>query len=154
MTAIEQATERATVAATPAACFDVVVDFERYPEWALDVKEAEILERDEQGRGVHVSYLASAMGLSAHYVLTYDYSQAPTQLSWTLKSGDIVRRLDGEYIFEPSSLGPDQTDVTYELTIELAVPLPGFVKRRAESKIVTTALDELKRRCEEAGFGG
>jgi len=32
--------------------------------------------------------------------------------------------------------------------VEMAVPLPGFIKRRAEGKIMTTALDELKRRCE------
>jgi len=41
--------------------------------------------------------------------------------------------------------------VTYRLDVELAVPLPGFVKRRAESKIMTTALNELKRRCETDG---
>ena len=39
---------------------------------------------------------------------------------------------------------PDRTDVTYELVVELVVPLPSFVKRRAESRIVHTALRELK----------
>lgn len=154
MVMIEQATERVTISATPEACFAVVVDFEHYPTWAVDVKRAEVIERDEQGRGVQVSFEAAAMGHSAHYILCYDYGQAPMQLTWTLKSGDIVRRLDGEYRFENSAIEPGSTDVTYQLAIELAVPLPGFVKRRAESKIVTTALDELKRRCEEVGVGG
>ena len=63
-----------------------------------------------------------------------------------LEQGDIVRRLDGDYTFEPDEHGG--TEVTYHLVVELAVPLPGFIKRRAESKIMTTALDELKRRCE------
>ena len=36
----------------------------------------------------------------------------------------------------------------YELEVELVVPLPGFVKRRAELKIMHTALRELKARVE------
>lgn len=150
---IEETTEHVTVSAVPEACFDVVVDFERYPEWALDVKRAEVLERDEQGRGVLVSFEAAAMGHSARYVLAYDYSRAPAHLVWTLKDGDIVRRLDGEYHFDEST-EPGTTHVTYRLAIEPAVPLPGFLKRRVEGKIVTTALEVLRRRCEEVGLAG
>ena len=40
--------------------------------------------------------------------------------------------------------------MTTHLEAELAVPLPGFIKRRAESKIMTTALEELRHRCEDA----
>jgi hypothetical protein len=87
------------------------------------------------------------MGHSARYVLRYDYGDAPLRMAWVLEQGDIIRRLDGEYVFEPLD-GAGGTEVTYKLVVELAVPLPGFIKRRAESKIVTTALDELKRRCE------
>jgi len=69
-------------------------------------------------------------------------------MSWILEQGDIVRKLDGEYVFEPAASGG--TEVTYHLEAELAVPLPGFIKRRAESKIMTTALEELRHRCEDA----
>jgi hypothetical protein len=37
----------------------------------------------------------------------------------------------------------------YHLTVELVVPLPGFVKRRAESKIMHNALRELKAHVEQ-----
>jgi hypothetical protein len=88
------------------------------------------------------------MGHSARYALRYDHSGAPARMAWTLEQGDIVRVLDGEYAFEADPTG---TAVTYRLAIELAVPLPGFVKRRAETKILTTALDELRHRCEDDG---
>jgi len=39
---------------------------------------------------------------------------------------------------------PNSTQVTYYLSVDLVVPLPGFVKRRAEARIMHTALDELK----------
>lgn len=141
---IDQATETEFVAASPSRCYDIAIDFERYPEWARDVKEASVLERDTQGRATKVEYRASALGRSTHYTLAYDYSQAPERLSWTLVEGDIMRVIDGAYSFEPEGTG---TNITYSLQIELIVPLPGFVKRRAEVRILHT-LKELKSRAE------
>ena len=144
----DQATEHTTIAAAPDRCVAVAMDIERYPEWARDIKEAIVVERDAEGRPLRVEFRAAAMGHSARYVLAYDHTGAPNRLAWILEQGDIVRKLDGEYHFEPSPNGG--TDVTYHLEAELAVPLPGFIKRRAESKIMTTALEELRHRCEDA----
>ncbi len=141
---LDQATDTETIAASPQRCYDVAVDFERYPEWAHDVKEANVLERDAQGRATKVEYRASALGRSTHYTLAYDYSQAPSRLSWSLAQGDIMRVIDGAYDFAAEGAG---TRVTYSLKIELIVPLPGFVKRRAEVRILHT-LKELKTRAE------
>ena len=55
-----------------------------------------------------------------------------------------MRVVDGAYDFAPEGAG---TRVTYSLQIELIVPLPGFVKRRAEVRILHT-LKELKTRAE------
>lgn len=93
---------------------------------------------------MRVRYRAAAMGRSTTYVLGYDYSEAPRRMAWTLLESDITRQLDGSYDFAPVDGEPDRTDVTYELVVELVVPLPSFVKRRAESRIVHTALRELK----------
>jgi ribosome-associated toxin RatA of RatAB toxin-antitoxin module len=141
---IDQATETEHVAASSERCYELAVDFERYPEWARDVKEANVLERDTHGRATKVEYRASALGRSTHYTLAYDYSQAPERLSWSLVEGDIMRVIDGAYSFAPNGAG---TDITYSLRIELIVPLPGFVKRRAEVRILHT-LKELKSRAE------
>ena len=141
----EHATEFLTVAATPAACMDIALDFDRYSEWAPDIKEAKVLERDEQGRGTRVAFRAAAMGRSASYVLQYSYPQE-CQIAWKLVEGDIMRALDGLYTFADGA--DNGTDITYELSVELVVPIPGFVKRRAEGKIMGTALRELKHRVE------
>lgn len=53
-------------------CVQIVLDFERYPDWAKDVKEATVRERDDQGRPSRVEYRASALGRSTHYTLEYD----------------------------------------------------------------------------------
>jgi hypothetical protein len=143
----ETATQSTTIHASPARCLGVVLDFERYPEWAKDVKEAVIVNRDEQGRAMEVEFRASALGRSTHYTLAYDYSGAPERVSWRLVKGDIMQAIDGTYSFTPSISDPDGTDVVYVLSIELVVPLPGFVKRRAEVRILNT-VKELKARAE------
>jgi ribosome-associated toxin RatA of RatAB toxin-antitoxin module len=142
----DQATERMTIKAAPERLYEVVTDFERYPEWAADVKHVEVLERDDQGRGTRVAFRAAAMGRSTSYTLVYSYAEAPREVSWVLERGDITRKLDGAYVFEPA--GPDTTDVTYHLSVELVVPLPGFIKSRAEGRIIGNALRELKAKVE------
>jgi ribosome-associated toxin RatA of RatAB toxin-antitoxin module len=142
----EQASERLIMRATPAQCFDAVTDFERYPDWAADIKAVTVETRDEQGRPLEVAFRAGAFGRSSNYTVRYDYSKAPEELSWVQTEGDLTSRLEGSYLFEPAG---DDTEVVYHLTVELRVPIPGFVKRRAEGRIVGTALKELKARVEQ-----
>ena len=134
-----------SIAAPLERCWQIATDFERYPEWATDVKSAVVLQRDSQGRATEVEFRTSALGRSTHYTLRYDYSDAPRAMSWQMVKGDIMRSIEGAYHFSPSGSG---TDVRYDLAIELVVPLPGFVKRRAEVRILNT-VRELKTRAEQ-----
>ncbi|MDA8034699.1 MAG: SRPBCC family protein [Actinomycetota bacterium] len=143
---MEHTAEVMVVAAPPERCFEVVADVAAYPSWVADVKEVRVLERDELGRATTVSFRAGAFGRSTSYVLVYDYSAAPGELSWRQKDGDLTNRLDGRYRFRPGADGA--TEVHYELAVELRVPIPGFVKRRAEGHILHAAVRDLKARVE------
>jgi ribosome-associated toxin RatA of RatAB toxin-antitoxin module len=142
----EQATERMTVAAAPDRCYAVSADIEAYPGWAGDIKAVTVEERDAEGRPSVVTFRAAAFGRSTSYTLAYDYSQAPEVLSWVQTAGDITSKLDGQYVFAPN--GDGGTEVTYHLEVEMKVPLPGFIKMRAQSRIMSIALRELKARVE------
>lgn len=137
----ETATESITIAAAPDTVWRIATDIERYPDWAHDVKDVVVTERDGEGRPAQVEFRTSALGRSTHYTLRYDYTEAPRTLAWTMVKGDIQRSIDGAYIFEPTADGG--THVQYDLAIELVVPLPGFVKRRAERRILN-AIKEMK----------
>jgi uncharacterized membrane protein len=141
----ETAFQTITIAAPMERVYSIASDFERYPEWAKDVKEATVRSRDDEGRPVEVESRASALGRSTHYTLAYDYSEAPKVLGWTMLRGDIMRSIDGAYNFMENGNGG--VEVRYDLAIELVVPLPGFVKRRAEQRILNT-VRELKARSE------
>jgi hypothetical protein len=144
----DQTTQHMVVGASPERTWDVLTDFEDYPTWAHDLKSAEIVDRDEEGRPRDVAFRAAAMGRSTSYTLRYDYSQAPQVLAWRLLRGDITRKLDGSYELAPVDGDPDGTAVTYHLEVDLVVPLPGFVKRRAESRLLATALRQLRSHLE------
>ena len=151
---VDQATQRTTIMASPQQCFDAATDFEKYPLWAHDIKEASVLARDDEGRAVDVEFRVSAMGRSTTYTLRYFYGTDPLRLAWRLQRGDATSRLDGEYEFMSLPGDTHSTEVAYQLSVELAVPLPGFVKRRAESRIIHTALDELKAYVETGAGSG
>src|SRR5262249_31736697 len=82
-------------------------------------------------------YRAGALGRTIRYVLDYDYADAPGAFSWTLVEGDMVKAIDGRYRFTANDEG---TSVTYDLRVDLAVPMPGLVKRRAAALITRAAL--------------
>ncbi len=147
MTMIDQATERIEIDASPEACFAIATDFERYPDWASDVKEATIVVFDDQGRGGDVAFRVAAMGRSSSYTLRYSYGSNPLRMSWRLIEGDVMERIDGEYEFVGNDNG-SSCEVGYYVSVAMLVPLPAFVKRRAEAKILHTALDDLKNRVE------
>jgi hypothetical protein len=143
----DEAHEFIHVDASPERCFTLAATFEDYPQWATDVKAVQVLARDEAGRGTRVEYQAAALGKNIRYVLDYDFTLAPRAFSWSLVEGEMLRALEGEYEFVPEDGG---TRVDYTLSVELAIPMPGLLKRKASGRIVGAALHDLKRTVERA----
>ena len=141
----DEAREQIEVAAPPARCFALATAFEAYPEWTSDVKQVTVLERDAAGRGTRVEYHIVGLGRRVRYLLEYDFVDAPRAFSWSLVEGDMLRALDGRYEFVPTDAG---TQIDYTLRVDLAVPMPGLVKRRASGMIMGNALRDLKRAVE------
>lgn len=122
-----------------------ISDFESYPEWVDGIRSSEVLERDGEGRGVRVGFEFAAMGFTASYTLAYEHRE--DGVSWTtVEASGALRDVRGEYVLE--TLDGD-TRVTYRLAVDLAVSLPGFMKRRADRTAIRTALEGLKRRVED-----
>ena len=62
----DEARESIHIEASPEQVYAVAIDYERYPEWATDVKEVEVTDRDPEGRGTSVKYKVSALGRPKH----------------------------------------------------------------------------------------
>ncbi|MBO0828431.1 MAG: SRPBCC family protein [Streptosporangiales bacterium] len=123
----------------------VISDFEAYPDWA-NVKRTEVLERDASGRASRVRFVIDAGIVKDDYVLAFTWT-GDERVDWTLaKPGSVVTVMDGAYLLTDSGRG---TKVTYELTVDVRIPMIGMLKRKAERLIVDTALNGLKKRVEE-----
>jgi len=147
----DEARESIHVEAPPEQCYAVAIDFDSYPDWATDVKDVEVLERDADGRGTRVRYEISALGKTISYILAYDYADAPGGFAWELEKADYLKRLDGAYRFDAVDGG---TRVGYVLSVDVTLPLPGFMKKAAAGMIVDNAMKQLKRYVEAGGGAG
>lgn len=143
----ERASHSALIDAPPEAIMAVITDFESYPEWAGNIREVEIRDSDEEERPKLVWYDVDARIMDLDYVLDYSY-HGTERLTWTLAEGEQINKLEGEYRLEQEG---DGTRVHYTLEIDVAFPLPGFLKKRATKQIIDTSLGDLQRRVESRG---
>ena len=136
------------IAAPAGAVLDVIADFEAYPEWAEEMKQATILSEDGDGWADEVEFQLDAGVVKDTYTLKYDWDideDGTGVVSWHLVQASMLKALDGSYTLVGAG---DGTRVTYRLAVDIKVPMLGMLKRKAEKAIVDTALKELKKRVE------
>lgn len=134
------------IAAPPQRVMDVIADYDAYPEWVAAAKSVEVLEVGHSGRARQVRFVLDAGMVKDTYVLEFDWAPDGRSVSWHLVSGEIQKAQTGSYTLAPTADG--STVVTYELTVDLTIPMIGLFKRKAEKAITDTALKELKKRVE------
>lgn len=145
----DESTQSITISASPDDIIEVIADFDAYPEWADAITSATVLTHDDDGRPEQVRFTLDAGPLKDTYVLAYDW--VDDGVSWDLVSGQMQRGQRGRYRLAgdgAENAASGATTVTYTLSVDLAVPLPGLLKRRAEKRIMDQALTGLKRRVE------
>jgi uncharacterized protein YndB with AHSA1/START domain len=136
---------RIVIAAPREAVMAVITDFAAYPQWAAAIRAAEVLGEEAPGRASRVRFTLDAGVLKDIYVLGYDWD-GDTEVRWHLaEPGTVISAMDGGYLLAERG---GATEATYELTVDLRIPMPGLLKRRAEKTIIDTALKGLKNRVE------
>jgi ribosome-associated toxin RatA of RatAB toxin-antitoxin module len=134
-----------TIDASASEIMAVIADFPAYPGWAEGITAAEVLTTGEDGRAENVRITLEAGPIKDTYVLAYDWD-ADEAVHWHLaEAGTMLTGMNGAYRLTP--LG-ESTEVTYELAVDVRIPMIGMVRRKAEKRIIETALKGLKRRVE------
>jgi ribosome-associated toxin RatA of RatAB toxin-antitoxin module len=124
----------------------VIADFAAYPDWATGVKTADIVATDDAGRAEQVHFVLDAAPIRDEYDLGYIWD-GDRAVSWSLaERGTMLKSMDGTYVLEP--LDESETRVTYQLAVDVSIPLLGMLKRKAEKVIIDTALKGLKKQVE------
>jgi ribosome-associated toxin RatA of RatAB toxin-antitoxin module len=142
---VERGEREFSVPVPPSACFDVVADFESYPEWQSAIVECRVLERDADGRGSLIETIVDAKVRKVRYVLRYAY-EPPHRVSWSFVEGD-PKDVSGEFVFEDDGSGG--TAGVYRQAIDpggLTRFVPGPVKKGLLELLLDRPVNDLSER--------
>ncbi len=123
----------------------VLFDIASYPSWSTSFKSVTVLESDGQGRPTQVSMSVDAGALKDKPTLNYDWSAYPDRLDFSLEDADLLTQMSGGYIVKDNG---DETEVTFELTVALSMPVPEIMRTKAEKSTIDLALKQLKEKLE------
>lgn len=140
----DSVSDKILINATPAEVMAVIQDIESYPQWG-DFTEVQVLSKNADGLAEDARFsLKTAIG-SDTYEIHYTWN-GNESVSWTLnEQSSMLKVLNGTYALADKG---GSTEVTYELEVDIKLPLMGFMKKKAGQTIVDTALKGLKKRVE------
>jgi len=121
-------------------------ELDKYPDWSTQIKSAESLATDDQGRITKIKMSIDAGMMKDRVVLDYDWSQAPEKIIFSLEEADLLTSMDGVYTFK--SIDAETTEVTYELGVSLSMSIPDMMRKKAEKATIDAALSQLKSHLE------
>jgi hypothetical protein len=117
-----------------------------YPEWSGAFKKVDVLATDGQGRATKAKLTVDAGAVKDVVTLDFDWSEAPSKVTFTLDDANILTKMDGAYLLK--SLSADSTSVTYELSVGLSMPIPAMMIAKQEKSTIDSALKQLKEHLE------
>ncbi|ATH07755.1 hypothetical protein BIY24_07285 [Halobacteriovorax marinus] len=115
--------------------YDVIVDYNSYPEFVDGVSSINVLEQSEDNARVEYG-----LNLIKKFKYTLSLShKRPTSVSWEFESGDLFKKNNGSW--ELVDLGNGQTEVTYSLDVDVK----GFVPKSIISKLTDSSLPAMMK---------
>lgn len=137
------------IEASPSEILDVIADVESTPSWSSQYQSAEILDTYDDGRPRRVRMKVRSAGITDEQEI--EYTWAEDRVSWTLLRAGQLKAQDAAYTLTPDGTG---TRVRFDISIDLSVPLPGFVLKRAMKGAMETATDGLRKQVLKVTKGG
>jgi hypothetical protein len=136
-----RATREVVFDASPEAILDALADIEEVPSWSTVHRHTEVLDRHPDGRPHHVKATLKLMGVTEKELLEYHWG--PDWVVWDAEDTFQQRGQHGEYNLTREG---DRTRVRFDLIIDLAAPIPGFLIERAKKIVLDVAIDRLRCR--------
>ena len=140
-----QASKSITINVPPERLFDVISDYERYPEFLPEVKQVKI----EGGQGAikEVTYRVDIKAKVITYTLKHT-AERPSKLSWTMVKGEMMKGNDGAWTLKPGGQ-PGTTEATYSIDLKLSSLVPGFIEKALAEQSLPGLLTNFKARAEK-----
>jgi ribosome-associated toxin RatA of RatAB toxin-antitoxin module len=134
-------TRQVVIEARPDEIMDVLFDLESLTEWSPAHQKVEVLERDDEDHPSRSRQAVKIVGITDEQVLAYSVHN--DGVSWELVSSKQQRAQNARYTLTPEG---DSTRVTFELTVDPIVPVPGFLIKKGAKGLMETATEGLRQR--------
>jgi ribosome-associated toxin RatA of RatAB toxin-antitoxin module len=140
-----QASRSVTVNVPPDKFFDIIVDYEKYPEFLPEVKKVKI--DGGQGSIKEVTYTVDIKAKVINYTLKHT-AEKPNKLTWTMIKGEMMKGNDGTWVLKPGAQ-PGSTEATYTIDLKLSSLVPGFIEKALAEQSLPGLLTNFKNRAEK-----
>ncbi len=128
------------IEATPQEVLDVLTDVDSSPDWCPQFRSVEVVETYEDGRAKRVKISAGAAGMSDD--CEFEYVWGDNTVVTTMVQSRLLKAQKTSYTLTPAG---DKTKVRYDLEIDPAIPMPGFLLKRTLKGAMETATDGLRK---------
>ena len=123
----------------------VLFDIANFPTWSTSFKSVTVLASNGDGRPTQAKLSVNAGALKDKPTLNFDWSAYPDRVDYSLEDADLLTDMSGAYIVKDNG---DETEVTFELTVALSMPVPPTMRIKAEKSTIDLALKQLKEKLE------
>jgi uncharacterized membrane protein len=138
-------TSTVTISATADDVRAVLFDIEKYPTWSTTFKSVTVQASNGDGRVTQAKLSVDAGALKDKPTLNYDWSGYPDRVEFSLEDADLLTDMSGSFVIKDNG---DETEVTFELTVALSMPVPEMMRTKAEKSTIDLALKQLKEKLE------
>lgn len=121
--------------------FDVITDYEKYPDFLPETQAVSILENKS---GIKVVRFELELVMRIHYTLKMTEA-SPDRVAWTLVDSNMLKRNEGAWSLRSTG---DGTEATYGLEVKLRGIIPKSVSTRLMGTTLPMTLDRFKKRAE------
>lgn len=127
------------VAASPDLVFQVISDFERYPEFLPEIREARC---DREGDSSCFARFDLFMLLHVRYAIEVTLS-SPDKILWTLQDSNVLEQNQGSWEIQRTDTG---SHVRYSVDIELKGAVPEAILERLSGNHLDTMIARFQER--------
>jgi ribosome-associated toxin RatA of RatAB toxin-antitoxin module len=144
-----QASRSVTVNVPPEKMFEVIVDYEKYPEFLPEVKKVQV--NAGQGAIKEVTYTVDIKAKVNSYTLRHT-AEKPVKIAWTMIKGEMMKGNDGSWTLKAGPQ-PGTTEATYTIDLKLSALVPGFIEKVLAEQNLPGLLANFKARAEKLHGG-
>jgi ribosome-associated toxin RatA of RatAB toxin-antitoxin module len=122
--------------------YNIITDYEKYPEFLGMVKGMKVLKTEKSKK--LVEYSVSVM--KDFKYKTWMEEKPHKSVTWNFAEGDLFKKMSGSWTLEPQG---NKVKATYHVESEFAILVPGFVAKTLMSVDLPNMINAYKKRIEK-----